>query len=241
MASDTTDTNVDLVFFQAMSTTLETDTESREAIRSQVREWEKTCRLMSAIVSQVHSPATEQNMKQVGNKAAARFEEMRPQLQKLANLIPVDQFYRYNAMFMMTMQSAVFLAAITTYLQHDRLITIPELEEMLGVQVSLRGDASHFHLPIEDLLHGFVSMTSELARLAVNCVTYGEFARPLRISKFVSDLYAGFQLLNLKNDSLRKRFDSIKYDVKKIEEVVYDVTLRGLVNNSGATRNDTTS
>lgn len=27
------------------------------------------------------------------------------------------------------------------------------------------------------------------------------------------------------------RFDSIKYDVKKIEEVVYDITLRGLHNN----------
>lgn len=27
-----------------------------------------------------------------------------------------------------------------------------------------------------------------------------------------------FGLLNLKNDSLRKRFDSIKYDVKRLEE-----------------------
>lgn len=39
---------------------------------------------------------------------------------------------------------------------------------------------------------------------------------------------AGFRLLNLKNDSLRKRFDALKYDVKKIEEVVYDITIRGL-------------
>ena len=35
-------------------------------------------------------------------------------------------------------------------------------------------------------------------------------------------------MLNLKNDFLRKRYDALKYDVKKIEEVVYDVTLRGL-------------
>lgn len=63
-----------------------------------------------------------------------------------------------------------------------------------------------------------------------------------------------FGLLNLKNDSLRKRFDSIKYDVKRLEEgmsteaanrgaqiysadlvpitaqkVVYDLSLRGLL------------
>jgi hypothetical protein len=44
----------------------------------------------------------------------------------------------------------------------------------------------------------------------------------------VSELNAGFRLLNLKNDSLRKRFDALKYDVKKIEEVVYDLSIRGL-------------
>jgi Translin family len=46
----------------------------------------------------------------------------------------------------------------------------------------------------------------------------GDYERPLAISRFVKDLANAFQLLNLKNDNLRKRFDSIKYDVKKIEE-----------------------
>lgn len=59
-------------------------------------------------------------------------------------------------------------------------------------------------------------------------MTLGDFGRPLSISHFVADLHAGFRLLNLKNDGLRKRFDALKYDVKKIEEVVYDVSLRGL-------------
>jgi len=74
----------------------------------------------------------------------------------------------------------------------------------------------------------------------VNSVTLGNYERPLKISVFVKELYAAFQLLNLKNDALRKRFDSIKYDVKKIEEgkmtysftlilVVYDLSLRGLL------------
>jgi hypothetical protein len=48
------------------------------------------------------------------------------------------------------------------------------------------------------------------SRLAVNSVTAGDYNRPLKISKFVKELYTGFQLLNLKNDSLRKRFDAIK-------------------------------
>ena len=66
------------------------------------------------------------------------------------------------------------------------------------------------------------------SRLAVNSVTAGDYSRPLRISNFINELDSGFRLLNLKNDPLRKRYDGLKYDVKKIEEVVYDLSIRGL-------------
>lgn len=66
------------------------------------------------------------------------------------------------------------------------------------------------------------------SRFAINSVTLGDYDRPLNISRFVGDLSSGFRLLNLKNDGLRKRFDALKYDVKKIEEVVYDIKIRGL-------------
>lgn len=62
----------------------------------------------------------------------------------------------------------------------------------------------------------------------MNSVTAGDYSRPLRISTFINELDSGFRLLNLKNDSLRKRYDGLKYDVKKIEEVVYDLSIRGL-------------
>ena len=58
----------------------------------------------------------------------------------------------------------------------------------------------------------------------------------MKISSFVSELDTAFRLLNLKNDFLRKRFDGLKYDVKKIEEVVYDLTIRGLTQSSGITQ-----
>ena len=81
---------------------------------------------------------------------------------------------------------------------------------------------SSFHSP------SFHSPSFLQSRLAVNSVILGDYQRPFDISTFVSDLNAGFRLLNLKNDALRKKFDSLKYDVKKIEEVVYDISIRGL-------------
>lgn len=75
---------------------------------------------------------------------------------------------------------------------------------------------------------GLLELSSELSRFAVNSVTSGDYNRPIEIARFVNELNAGFRLLNLKNDNLRKRFDALKYDVKKIEEVVYDLSIRGL-------------
>ena len=87
-----------------------------------------------------------------------------------------------------------------------------------------------FHVSIEEYLHALISLIDELvsttlgqregnaksaekARLAVNAVTLGDYGRPLQIARFVKDVHAGFQILNLKNDSLRRRSDSIKYSV----------------------------
>lgn len=74
-----------------------------------------------------------------------------------------------------------------------------------------------------------LSLTPRKSRLARNSVTLGEYKRPLQISQFIKDVHAGFQILNLKNDTLRKRSDGIKYRVKDVEDVVYDLSLRGLL------------
>ncbi|KAL8688161.1 MAG: hypothetical protein Q9218_005858 [Villophora microphyllina] len=108
------------------------------------------------------------------------------------------------------------------------LPTIEEVGSTLNVPTNVK-DRDTFHITTEEYLHALISLIEELARLAVNSVTLGDYQRPLQISKFVKDLHAGFQILNLKNDSLRRRSDSIKYNVKKIEDVVYDLSLRNLI------------
>lgn len=96
-------------------------------------------------------------------------------------------------------------------------------------------DRDAFHLTIEEYLLSLTDLTQDLARLAPNAVTLGDMALPLTISAFVRDIFAGFQLLNLKNDVVRRRADAVKYDVKRVEDVVYDLSLRGLVAREGDT------
>jgi predicted translin family RNA/ssDNA-binding protein len=221
---------LDLQFFDQIQTNMDAEASIKDEIRQAVRELEKSCRAISAILNQVHSSLASE-VPLIVQSSWSQFPTVRANLQTLAALVPERLYYRYNDQWSRALQQACFLAAFTTYLEHERLITIPEVEQIIGVPLNLQNNPSinHvFHITLEDLLHSFISVTNELSRLAVNSVTAGDYSRPLRVSRFVHELASGFQLLNLKNDGLRKRFDGIKYDVKKIEEVVYDISLRGL-------------
>lgn len=128
-----------------------------------------------------------------------------------------------------SLRTAVFTVVMIEYLTKRDLISLQGVSDMFGLKVEW---TNRMTLPVEDYLHGVISMVNDLSRLAVNSVTLGNFEEPIKISIFVKDLFAGFSMLNLKNDVLRRRFDSLKYDIKKIEEVVYDVSLRKLATNS---------
>lgn len=97
-----------------------------------------------------------------------------------------------------------------------------------AVPVNLK-DRDAFHITIEEYILALTDLTEELSRLSMNSVTMGDIDLTVRISSFIKDLFAGFQLLNLKNDIVRKRVDAVKYHVKKVEDVIYDLTLRNLI------------
>lgn len=113
-----------------------------------------------------------------------------------------------------------------------RLLTLEDAGSIFAVPTNVK-DRDVFHLTLEEYLLSLTDLTSDLSRLATNAVTMGDFELPLTISSFIKDLFAGFQVLNLKNDILRKRADAVKYDVKRVEDVVYDLSLRGLVKRDG--------
>jgi len=156
----------------------------------------------------------------------ALFETVvRRQLPSLAALVPKDSYYRYHVMFNYSIQRLSFAAALAHYLETEKLITRSELISKDWLDLAEKPEKG-FHVELEDYLGGLILVSNELARLAVNSVTSGDYGRPVRVASFLNDLLSGFRLLNMKNDQLRKKFDSLKYDIKKVEEVVYDLAIR---------------
>lgn len=211
--------------FQDIAKALEHESALREKIRDVVRDLEAKGRQIAASLNSVHATKFSDTDHFVLN-AESQFEDIRASMRPLIRLMPQFAFYRYHDMFSRTLQSLAFSVLLVGWLKNERLVLKEHVSETIGIMTE---DKDHFFLPTEDFLHACISLVAELARLSQNAVTQGDFYLPIRISKFCKEIAGGFALLNLKNDSLRRRYDSIKYEIKRIEEIVYDVTLRGLV------------
>ncbi|KAF8176993.1 Translin [Pholiota molesta] len=203
---------------------LDHDVELREKIKDQVKALDKKTRTINGILNKIHStpsgamPALIESVKPV-------LLSCREETVALVEIIPENQFWRWKDMWSNSLRTAVFAAVLIEYLSSRKLLSLAQTAEILGIEEKW---SDRLTLPAEDYLHGLITVVNELSRLAVNAVTLGNFDEPIKISIFVKDLFTGFSMLNLKNDTLRRRFDSLKYDIKKIEEVVYDVSLRKL-------------
>ncbi|KAJ7095874.1 Translin [Mycena belliarum] len=216
---------MDPLDLEKLNALLEHDVGVSEKIKEQVKEFDKKVRIIVGILGKIHSTPTT-SMPALLDSVSPVLLSCRDITTSIAGAIPPDQFWRWKDMWSNSIRAAVFAAALIEYLRDGSLLSLPRASEILGIQEEWK---DRFSLPVEDYLHGLISMVNELSRYVVNAVTLGNYEEPMRISNFVKDIFSGFTMLNLKNDSLRRRFDSLKYDLKKIEEVVYDVSLRKLV------------
>ncbi|MBR9690059.1 hypothetical protein GOV08_00050 [Candidatus Woesearchaeota archaeon] len=75
----------------------------------------------------------------------------------------------------------------------------------------------------EVYLGGLSDLTGELARRAVAKAIEGKKDDVKKIRDTIEDIYGQFLKFNFRNSDLRKKSDSIKWNLKKAEEVLYDV------------------
>ena len=79
----------------------------------------------------------------------------------------------------------------------------------------------------EDYLSGLADLTGELGRKAIYDVIHKKFDEAEKIKELVHEIYGEFLKLHLRNNELRKKSDAIKWNLKKLEEVMYDISMKG--------------
>lgn len=79
---------------------------------------------------------------------------------------------------------------------------------------------------VEDYLMGICDLTGELARKAVMMAISCDIKELERIHSIVDEIFNEFLKFSFRNGHLRKKSDAIKWNLKKIEEVLYDYKIR---------------
>ena len=81
----------------------------------------------------------------------------------------------------------------------------------------------------ESYLLGLCDLTGELGRKAVNEVIKKNFKQAVEIKDLVEEIYGEFLEFNLRNNELRKKSDQIKWNLKKLEDIVYELKIKGRI------------
>jgi translin len=79
----------------------------------------------------------------------------------------------------------------------------------------------------ENYLMGLCDLTGELVRKAVNEVIKKNFEQAFEIKELVEEIYGEFLEFNLRNGELRKKSDQIKWNLRKLEDVVFELKIKG--------------
>ena len=78
----------------------------------------------------------------------------------------------------------------------------------------------------ESYLMGLCDLTGELVRKAVNDVINKNFEKAVEIKNLVEEIYGEFLKFNLRNNELRRKSDQIKWNLKKLEDVVFELKIK---------------
>jgi len=78
----------------------------------------------------------------------------------------------------------------------------------------------------EHYLLGLCDLSGELVRNAINGVVKGDIDNALKIKDFVNELYWELSQFDFRNSELRRKYDSIKYGLEKLEDLALQLKLR---------------
>ena len=173
--------------------------EQNDSRREQlIRVSREAIRLSKEVINSVHRLELE--------KASTLMQSLREKMKS------VEEFSDYlqldSGSYKAAMQEYVEAACLEEYAAKG---TIPSPKE-LGVE------SDHYLLGICDLC-------GELGRRAVNSAIAKNPAEVLRIKKVVEELYAELIMFDFRNGELRKKFDSVKYSLKRLEDISLQVSL----------------
>jgi translin len=129
-------------------------------------------------------------------------------------LISLEKKFSFNRII----QEGAYRAAAEEYVEAKMFYQI-----MTGKRVD---KINKIKLDLESLLGGICDLTGELVRMAINQAAEGNFGEVKRIEKAINEIMVELVEFDM-TGYLRTKYDQAKANLRKVEQISYEVKLRG--------------
>lgn len=204
-------------------------------------------------VQQAQTYAHYTDLLQSGNQQCTDLIEP---IKELEIVVSKHPFHLYHYAWENEFQQAIAVVIKAIWLTSKQLPTPSEVAEQISIpfesEVSPDDGNVCLHFSAEDYLHGVVSLVNDLPEVLSSIVLayllqsrklskdeknndeFQKFYRLTAISivgirETIDQSLTTMYSLDLINGRLRRRTDSLKYSAKKVDEIVFDLTVRGLL------------
>lgn len=86
--------------------------------------------------------------------------------------------------------------------------------------------AKELGVDVDSYLPGLCDLVGELVRKAINSAIKDDSKTALEIRDFVAEIYQELMLFDFRNTAVRRKFDSIKYGLEKLEDLALQLKLK---------------
>jgi len=136
-----------------------------------------------------------------GDIPEEKIAEIKEEVQNLR-----DEKFSNEGFYRVAMQEYVEAMTFYTYLKEKRLVTQKECK-----------------VSDEEYLLGIMDVPGEIYRYAMNSSIDGNHSIAKECKGFLDGMYKELLKFEFRSSDLRKKFDSIKYNLQKLEELVFNL------------------
>jgi len=144
------------------------------------------------------------------DQAAELIKQIEKEKAELETITKHDKALLFEGSYRVAIQEYVEALLYYHFLKEEKFPSIKELNVR----------TNHFIL-------GLCDLGGELVRKAVFLAGKGEVKRVIKIRDLIDQIYGTLLKFDFRENDIRRKFDSIKYDLRKLEDLVLDLKLKG--------------
>ncbi len=134
---------------------------------------------------------------------------MKADLDTLKEKVKKAPRLQYEGTFKVAIQEYVEAVSLLEFIKNGKII-----------------EYSEEFLDHENYLMGLCDLGGELVRKAINASINEHYTLVTKIRKAIEELYIEMSKFELRNGELRRKYDGIKYDLKKLDDVVFQLKMK---------------